>query len=237
MYWYVYDIANLLNRFRLPCRSPRRFFVYFFLQWARDFAHSLFSPFQVKRCPLLRAMVINSLQLFPWLGGSLHSIPLDCFVVITIFFIIIYFLSTIILFYYDYWIMYNYFYSQHNCWVRIFRFQAWWFVLMIYDTWIFRIGIWIEIVFYIVFFLAGGLGSKYRWNSVEFSIDFRELGIFLKSCHVGRVGIPVFQTGYDIIMSCRFLVGFRETRAHSRTHSGCHMSTFGSRPDIKTLIT
>ena len=41
------------------------------------------------------------------------------------------------------------------------------------DLWI-----WIEIVFYIVYSLAGGLGLKYRWNFVEFLIDFQELGIF-----------------------------------------------------------
>ena len=41
---FVYDIANLLNRFRLPRRSPGRFFIYF-LHWARDFAHTVFSPF------------------------------------------------------------------------------------------------------------------------------------------------------------------------------------------------
>ena len=45
------------------------------------------------------------------------------------------------------------------------------------------------------------------------------------------VEIPVFQTGYDIVMPCGFLVGFQETRIHLRTHNGCHLSTFGSGRD------
>ena len=62
MYCYAYDTANLLNRFRLPHRSLGRFFICFFLHQARGFNYTLFSLSQVKHCPLLYAVVINSLS-------------------------------------------------------------------------------------------------------------------------------------------------------------------------------
>ena len=68
-----------------------------------------------------------------------------------------------------------------------------------------------------------GLGPVYKRNSVEFLIDFRELGYFINllSNRLG-VGIFIFQIGCDILMPCGFLIGFRETGTHSRTRGGCH---------------
>ena len=79
-----------------------------------------------------------------------------------------------------------------------------------------------------MYFLIRGLDPVYKWNSIEFSIDFREL----KNLGIMSLGwVFVFQTGYHIIMLCEFLVGFWETRSHSRTRDGCHVSTFKSRRD------
>ena len=87
-----------------------------------------------------------------------------------------------------------------------------------------------------------GLGLVYKRNSVEFLVDFRELGYFrnLLSNRLG-VRIPVFQMGYDILMPCGFLTGFQETGTHSRTCGDCHVSTlrveawqFDSRSELCT---
>ena len=87
----------------------------------------------------------------------------------------------------------------------------------------------------IIFFLAGGLGMKYRQNFTEFLLNFRELRIFQKSCRIDRVGILVFQTFYDIVMPCGFLARFRETVTYSRACSDCHVLTSGSGHDNYTI--
>ena len=79
--------------------------------------------------------------------------------------------------------------------------------------------------------LVGGLGPSYGQNSDEFSVDFRDLEFFRNHIPIRWVRIIIFQTGYDIIMPCRSLVGFPETETHSRTHCYCHVSTFGSGRD------
>ena len=64
----------------------------------------------------------------------------------------------------------------------------------------------VEIV-YKLHFLGRGFTLIYKWNSVEFSVDFRELGYFriLQSYNL-RIGIFVFfQTGYDIQFALRSL--------------------------------
>ena len=73
-----------------------------------------------------------------------------------------------------------------------------------------------------------GLGSFYRQNSTEFSIDFRVLQYFRIVCSLDRVGILIFQIGCNIRMPYGFLVSFREIETHSRTHDDCHVSTFGA---------
>ena len=67
----------------------------------------------------------------------------------------------------------------------------------------------VEVVFMNCIFLGKGFSPVYRWNSVEFSVDFRELDYFrnLLSNRLG-VRISIFQTGYDILMPCEFLIGF-----------------------------
>ena len=63
-------------------------------------------------------------------------------------------------------------------------------IFMIYiDDWISYDGIYgyyFESV-YKLCFLTGGLGSVYRWNSVNFLIDFRVLGYSRIVCPLGRV--------------------------------------------------
>ena len=55
-------------------------------------------------------------------------------------------------------------------------------------------------------FLGRGFSPVYRRNSVEFSIDFRELGYFRNLLSYGLgVGILVFQTSYDILFVLRDL--------------------------------
>ena len=72
--------------------------------------------------------------------------------------------------------------------------------------------------------LVGGLGPSYGQNSDEFSVDFRDLEFFRNHIPIRWVRIIIFQTGYDIIMPCRFLVGFSKTETHSKTRDSCHMS-------------
>ena len=48
---------------------------------------------------------------------------------------------------------------------------------------------------------------------------------------VGWLGFFVFQTSHDTEILCGILDGFWETGVHSRTHDGCHVSTFGSGRD------
>ena len=80
--------------------------------------------------------------------------------------------------------------------------------------------------------LAMDLDLIYKWNSAEFSVDFWELDYFrnFMSNRLGS-GFSLFQTGYGIIMPCRFLVWFRDTGTHSRTHGACHVSIYGLRRD------
>ena len=87
------------------------------------------------------------------------------------------------------------------------------------------------------YFLAGGLGLIYRRNFVEFLVDFQELDYF-KNLMSNRSGVRilVFQTGCGIIMSCGFLVEFRDSGTHLRTHNSCHASIFGSGHDKKCFI-
>ena len=81
-------------------------------------------------------------------------------------------------------------------------------------------------------FLIRGLDSKNRRNSIEFSVDFLELKISRNHMSIRWVGIPIFQTDYDIVKPCEFLVGFREIGTHLRTRGGCHVPTSGSMHDI-----
>ena len=52
---------------------------------------------------------------------------------------------------------------------------------------------------------------------------------------LGWVGVLIFQTGYDIMMSCMFLAGFRKIKTHSKTRDDYHMSIFGSGRDRQVV--
>ena len=81
-------------------------------------------------------------------------------------------------------------------------------------------------LFYKLHFLGMGFSLAYKRNSVEFSVDFRELGYF-KNLLLNSLGVKilVFQMGCDILMPYGFLIGFQETRTYSRTYGSCYMST------------
>ena len=68
---FVYDSANLLNRFKLPRCSPSMFSFTPFTEHVILLTLS-FPLFQVKSYPLLRGVVIYSANRL--LGGSLYSI-------------------------------------------------------------------------------------------------------------------------------------------------------------------
>ena len=68
-------------------------------------------------------------------------------------------------------------------------------------------------------------------------IFYRFLGVRKFRIHIPRLGFKVSffikrKTDYNIIISCRFLAEFQKTGSHSRTRSGCHMSTFKSGHDM-----
>ena len=65
----------------------------------------------------------------------------------------------------------------HSCWVGGYSFLNLmiWLVILLTRYPVIRF---VLICIYKLYFLAGGLGPVYRWNSVKFLIDFRELGYF-----------------------------------------------------------
>ena len=114
-----------------------------------------------------------------------------------------------------------------------------------FTSWLyFKCLLWLDIPFAICgshfmncILLGRGFSLVFKRNSAEFLVDSRELGYFrnlLPNSLNGR--IPVFQTGCDILMPYGFLTGFWEIEAHSRTCSGCHMSTLWVKAWQKLLM-
>ena len=64
MYCYVYDTTDLFKSFFTPSSLNLVGFRYFFLHWARGFAHTLLFPFLGCCCHLLHVVVVNSLICF-----------------------------------------------------------------------------------------------------------------------------------------------------------------------------
>ena len=91
------------------------------------------------------------------------------------------------------------------------------------------------IICYELCFLTRGLDPVYKWNSIKYLIDFWELES-LEILSLDWASSLLFQAGYDIVMPCRFLVGFREIGSYSKTRDSCHMSTFGLGRDNATLL-
>ena len=82
---------------------------------------------------------------------------------------------------------------RHNCWVG----DCWIMIFMIHtDDWISHDGIWglCGEMIYKLCFLIGGLGSVYKWNFVEFLIDFRGLES-LKIMSLGWASSSHFSNG------------------------------------------
>ena len=70
----------------------------------------------------------------------------------------------------------------------------------------------------------------YKRNSAEISVEFQVLAHYLRLGYmISWVGFPFFLNGLGYQMPCGPLVGFRETKIHSRAHGGCHLSTFSGR--------
>ena len=182
MYWYLYDIANLLNYFRHPRRSPSRFFVTFSFTKHVILLTLSFPLFQVKRCLFFRAVVINSLQIFPWLGGSLHSIPLDCFVVIMIFLLSFIFYPLLFVFILIIGLCITIFMLGITVESGFFIFKLddlfWWFITLGYPVSGFVDLNWNCVLY--SFSLTRGLGPKYRRNFIKVLVDFRKIRNFLK---------------------------------------------------------
>ena len=63
-------------------------------------------------------------------------------------------------------------------------------------------------------------------------VDFREL-VYFRNLLSNRLGVGIFdfQTDYDILMPCEFLIGFRKIRTHLKTYDSCQVLTFVSRRD------
>ena len=73
--------------------------------------------------------------------------------------------------------------------------------------------------------MAGGK-TFFKRNSTEILIEFLELKYFLKFRSYDRSGkVSVYLNGLSYQMSCGILVEFWETKTHSKTRNGCHMST------------
>ena len=85
----------------------------------------------------------------------------------------------------------------------------------------------VGVIFMNCIFLDRGFSPVYRRNSVEFSIDFRELGYFRNHLpYSWESRFSFFKRVMVSCLPCEILNEFRETGTQSRSRDGCHVSAF-----------